>query len=153
MVQTHPFSLPAYDLRSNGPPSKFYFICSTPRCGSYFLARELWRSGCLGAPHEYFNFHTVMFQMARRLEVDTLRDYIGALFRLRSSTNGVFADKTHYDQFQFLYLAGQLGDFQPMSLVHLRRDDTANQAVSLAIAQLTTTALIVLVTVTTPALL
>ena len=43
------FDFPDYD----GRPSHPYLIASTPRCGSNFLQRALWRTHLAGAPEEY----------------------------------------------------------------------------------------------------
>ena len=49
-----PSETEAFDFVGSPPPSRFYVACSTPRSGSTLLTRLLWRSGRMGAPHEYF---------------------------------------------------------------------------------------------------
>lgn len=43
------FDFPPFE----GEPQTRYVIASTPRCGSNFLQRALWRTGKAGAPEEY----------------------------------------------------------------------------------------------------
>ncbi len=134
----HPFNAKSLDFPSAAEPKLFYVICSTPRCGSTYLAREMWLTGCLGAPHEYFNFHSVMLQMSARLRARTLGDYSERLVRARTGPNGVFGFKLHYPDFNFLRkTSAQFQRFQPMEFIVMRRAGLVEQAVSHVIAKQT----------------
>ena len=80
-------------------------LAGTPRSGGNYLCHLLWRTGLMGAPMEYFNFHTLMLQMAVRLGVTSLADYVQRLLRVRTSPNGVFGYKAHFDHLQFMTIA------------------------------------------------
>jgi LPS sulfotransferase NodH len=94
-----------------GRPRFSYLICSAPRSGSTLLCHLLARTGRHGVPHEYFNPRTVMTAMARRFGLlaadQTARidddTWVGAftddLIRRRTTPNGVFGLKMHFDQF------------------------------------------------------
>ncbi len=131
----HPFNAESLDFPSAAAPKLFYVICSTPRCGSTYLAREMWLTGCLGAPHEYFNYFSVMLQMSARLGARTLADYSDRLVRARTGPNGVFGFKLHFDHFTFFRtLSGQFQRFRPMKFIVMRRAGLVEQAVSNVIA-------------------
>ncbi len=137
-MPVHPFSAESLDFPSAAKPKLFYMICSTPRCGSTYLAREMWLTGCLGAPHEYFNYHSVMLQLSARLGARTLADYSDRLVRARTGPNGVFGFKLHFDHFTFLHsLSGQFQRFRPMKFISVRRAGLVEQAVSHVIAMKT----------------
>ncbi len=122
----------AYDFASPTDPKRFYMIASTPRSGSTLLAQHLWRSGIMGAPHEYFGFYSTMLTLVARLRPDNLEDYLTTLLPLRTTANGVFGLKTHYDHLQFMMLSGILTRFGKMHVVYIERRDHMAQAVSQA---------------------
>lgn len=81
-------------------PSRRLIICSTPRSGSYLLARQLIRAG-LGIPHEYFNpliSPTIISRAFGSLDPDRLstESYVEWLEANRTTPNGVFAAKLHW---------------------------------------------------------
>ncbi len=132
----HPFEDPALDFPVEAPPRLYYAICSTPRCGSSLLARELWRSGACGAPHEYFNFYSVMLRYAARLGTASLHDYARRVVALRTGPNGVFGFKTHLEHFLFFSaLSGLAQRYRPMHYIIIEREDPVAQAVSYVMAR------------------
>lgn len=132
----HPFEDPALDFPVETPPRLYYAICSTPRCGSSLLARELWRSGACGAPHEYFNFYSVMLRYATRLGTASLHDYARRVVALRTGPNGVFGFKAHLEHFLFYSaLSGLSQRYQPMKYIVIEREDPVAQAVSYVMAR------------------
>ena len=134
----HPFEEPALDFPVETPPRQFYVICSTPRCGSSLLARELWRTGACGAPHEYFNFFSVMLRYSARLGTSSLHEYVGRVLALRTGPNGVFGFKAHLEHYLFLSGLSGLGpQLQPIKHIVIDRDDLVEQAVSYVMAQQT----------------
>ena len=91
----------------------------------------------MGAPQEYFNYGSLMLEMAARLKVNTIRDYVYRLFELRTSPNGVFAFKGHWYHFRFVAGAGLLRFFPGLRFIHIERRDRLAQAVSAAKKQQT----------------
>ncbi len=118
-------------------PTIFYVVASTPRSGSSFLCRQLWSTGLMGAPAEYFNYEGHMLRMAARLQPQNLLEYVQRLFALRTSPNGVFGFKAHWDQFHIVRAGRLLTLFPGLRYVHLERTDRVAQAVSLAKAEQT----------------
>ena len=134
----HPFNAESLDFPSAAKPKLSYVICSTPRCGSTYLAREMWLTGCLGAPHEYFNYQSVMLQMSARLGARNLEDYSDRMVRARTGPNGVFGFKLQYDHFAFFHnISGLFQRFLPMKFILMRRAGLVEQAVSHVIAMQT----------------
>lgn len=134
----HPLEAAALDFPTATTPRQFYVICSTPRCGSTYLAREMWGSGLCGAPHEYFNFFTVMMRYSARLGTYSLPDYVNRVLALRTGPNGVFGFKAHLDQYLFFReLSSQFQRFQPLTYIQIYREDLVAQSVSRAIARQT----------------
>ena len=120
-----------FDFPSPGKMQKFYIVASTPRCGSTVLCREMWRTGLLGAPDEYFNVDTLMFRMASRLGAVSLNDYLSKLVKVRTGQNGVFGAKAHWHHYEFMYVAGILRRFPEPLWIWIARRDISAQAVSL----------------------
>ena len=125
-----PFNAPEYDFSVATVPRHFYMIASTPRAGGTYLAQCLWRTGIMGAPHEYFGFYSTLLQMSARLQARTLVEYFNRLLPLRTSANGVFGIKTHFDHLQFMMLAGILERLERLTVIAIERRDTLAQAAS-----------------------
>jgi LPS sulfotransferase NodH len=85
-------------------PSRRLIICTTPRSGSYLLARQLIRAG-IGIPHEYFNPVNAAVLVPRVLggvyadDLDTC-SYVRWLEENRTTHNGVFAAKVPWEQME-----------------------------------------------------
>jgi len=75
-------------------PIRRLIICTTPRSGSYLLARQLIRAG-IGIPHEYLNPANVSV-----IEPRSSGSYLGWLERNRTTPNGIFAAKLHWPQME-----------------------------------------------------
>jgi LPS sulfotransferase NodH len=124
-----------------------YVVCSTPRSGSGMLCRGLAATGIGGAPAEYFSVNQRVPLSARWQTGPSLEAYTAALLARRSSAEGVFGTKLHWDQFDRLRAelrgspAGPPGDARAATAlaallpnvryVHLARLDVDRQAVSL----------------------
>lgn len=125
---------PEYDHPARDGALKTYVICSTPRSGSTLLARALWDSGVAGAPKEYFNYiHRDDF-VERWGPMDTPA-YVDGLLRHRTSPNGVFGLKAHFNQWQQDVLAHGLDPdelFPDLHCLFITRGDRLRQAISLA---------------------
>jgi LPS sulfotransferase NodH len=136
-------------------------VASTPRSGSSLLCLALERTRLVGVPREYFlpsmleSGHRVLGaprptaketlrRLRRRLglnrwwwgywEIDpsTMAPYIQALVACRSTANGIFALKIHWEHFEHAHRMGfclsQLP--QPITWIHCERRDRIAQAVS-----------------------
>ena len=98
-----------------------YVICSTPRSGSTLLCRGLWDTGRAGAPHEYFHENKHMPQIISRWKPRSFNDYLSNLLRFRTSSNGVFGFKAHFDQFKYLSENTTLDDtFPDLKYIRIR---------------------------------
>ena len=122
------FETEAYDFAEPTPPRHVYMIASTPRAGGTLLSQELWRSGIMGAPDEYFGFYSTFLRLVARLGPDTIEDYLQRLMPLRTTANGVFGFKAHYDHLQFLLLTGILARFPKLKIIAIERRDLLAQA-------------------------
>lgn len=94
---------PGFDFPNfEGTPGVRYVIASTPRCGSNFLQRALWRSQRAGAPEEYLTSSYIQdfneragADWATSAPGEDRASYIEFLWQHRSSPNGVFGLKLH----------------------------------------------------------
>jgi LPS sulfotransferase NodH len=111
-----------------------YLICSTPRSGSWLLATGLASTSLAGRPAEYF---TPVYAQAYRLRVGDVTivptQYWQFLLDRRTSPNGVFGMKIHFDQMENYFPREQgqkrfLNQFE--RLIFLTRRDKLAQAVS-----------------------
>lgn len=124
------FEAEAYDFADPTAAEHIYMISSTPRAGGTLLSQQLWHSGVMGAPDEYFGFYNTFLRLVRRLEADTVVEYASRLIPLRTSANGVFGFKAHYDHLQFMLLTGLMSRFRNMKVIAIQRRDLIAQAVS-----------------------
>jgi len=131
----------ALDLPVYGGIPKKYFICTSPRSGSYLLCRHLIYAG-LGIPHEYFNPINARAIGARFGVKDALgqglEQYIRNLLARRTA-GGVFGAKLQYWQYHdFLMSPPAAPDFLSHSdFIYLIREDLLAQAISYHFARLT----------------
>lgn len=90
---------PDMDLPPFAGRPNMYLIASTPRCGSHFLGHALGKTGAYGVPMEYLNPGSFPFWKKRfgRLDMPGL---IETLVPLRTSPNGRFGLKAHWNQFE-----------------------------------------------------
>lgn len=79
-------------------PHTTYLIFFTPRSGSYLLCEALTMSGLAGFPGEYFSA-TQMDRLGKRWGVSRQSDYLEALFRNRTTANGIFGAKVTWRHF------------------------------------------------------
>ncbi|WP_374449040.1 Stf0 family sulfotransferase [Stella sp.] len=133
-----------YDCAEWSGPARTYVICSTPRSGSTLLAELFRATGRLGSPAEYFNKASLMPRMARRLGALSpegmldLPAYLRALIRWRTSPNGIFGVKVHFQDLRPLLHLEAVGRLLRTSrLIWIRRRDVLAQAISLEIAERT----------------
>src|SRR5262249_16852729 len=120
------------DFPTSTPPTTFYVVASTPRSGSTYLCHSLWSTGQMGAPLEYFNYHSHMLQMSAWLRAGGLGQYVSRLVACRPSPNGLFGFHSHWHQFVFVRLAQLLRLFPHLRFIYIERKDRLAQAVSYA---------------------
>jgi trehalose 2-sulfotransferase len=134
----------------SSPPS--YLICGTPRTGSTLLGSLLASTGVAGRPESYFR-EPDKARWARELGVPIhpdgsfdYRRFVDAAVRAGSTPNGVFGARIMWGTMEVLTrglsaahhepdLAVLQRSFGPVRLVHLRRLDVVEQAVSWARAE------------------
>lgn len=154
------------DVEHPGIASRSIVVASSERTGSTLVTDSLRRAGLAGVPEEYFNAEVIgeafevlgvprlpaRIRLRRQLRRAQLRPdwaatwdvqpgsvdaYLDHLVGRRTSPNGVFATKLHWNQYEAMMLAGLSIDAfpQPVSWVHVVRHDRLAQAVSLARAR------------------
>lgn len=84
------------------PPRRSYLVCSTPRSGSTLLCEGLRATGALGTPTEYFNIEASVVPLRRRWGSASPEDFVRDLYRFRTSADGVFGAKLHWQQVEEL---------------------------------------------------
>jgi LPS sulfotransferase NodH len=109
-----------------------YLVCSAPRSGSWLLCTGLASTGLAGRPAEFLSYP---YAEAYRRRTGRLRlpEYWQFLLQRRTSPNGVFGMKIHFDQF-----ARNLKDAEAQQefleqfdrLIFMTRRDKLAQAVS-----------------------
>lgn len=120
----------AFDFQEPTVPLQFYIIASTPRSGGTYIAQRLWRTGTMGAPHEYFDFYSTMLKLVARLQPETLPLYLDSMMPLRTSANGVFGVKIHFDHLQFMLLSGASNHLTGAKIIYVERRNHIAQAIS-----------------------
>src|SRR3954451_20274981 len=107
-------------------------ICAEPRSGSSLLAELLFNTGVAGAPTEYFDAGTMQrFQEVWR--TPSFEQYVDALRRKKTSPNGVFGFKVHYEQYVDAFSARELSLLFPnLRFIRITRRDRLRAAVSFA---------------------
>ncbi len=127
------------DFNHFKPPRKSYIVAACPRSGSQYFCWKLWQTGLLGAPSEILNPGSEQRVLMNRLKSSSPADYIAKLMARRTSRNGIFGLKTHFQQFEpFLKeYPALLEVLSPVVYIYLHRQDKVAQAVSMAKAQQT----------------
>lgn len=126
-----------HNFNENNKVNKVLIIASTGRCGSHMLGHFLYETGMFGFPLEYVNKANLQ-EWQRRLNTKSLEDTILKLQKIRTSDNGVFAIKVHYQQVKQFGSFDHLLKFFPKAyFILLSRKDVLRQAISLTIANQT----------------
>jgi len=128
---------PKWDFPEFLGEPKFLVLATTPRSGSHMLGHLLRETGLFGYPLEYF--HPKNLAKWKKLAGSTsIRETLNYLIKRRTSPNGIFAIKLHYDHLD------QLGGFQGLpklfpeaQYIQLIRQGAVAQGVSRAIARAT----------------
>jgi LPS sulfotransferase NodH len=131
------WSTSSYDRPFEGDPASIqkYIVCSTPRSGSWLLCRQLFRAG-LGVPHEYFN-HLFIDPFSERYGITAEEDYLPTLLARRTTANGIWGGKLHWNQYKDLSASLRIELFRGARTIYIKRGNVLDQAVSLYISQQT----------------
>ncbi|MEY2422425.1 MAG: trehalose 2-sulfotransferase [Acidimicrobiaceae bacterium] len=126
--------IPGIPLPHGGRPQRSYFICTTPRTGSWFLCHALANTGVAGMPSEYF-FPGAVRAWRRTLELAedaSYREYVDAVVDASTTSNGIFGAKLMWQYAPALIAEVPDLDaaFPALQYIHLERADRAAQAVS-----------------------
>jgi len=142
-IPSDALSQPRFDLpKFSGKPSYKCLVASTPRSGSSLLGRLLHENG-LGVPNEYLHPSVHIPFLAHRwglIEAGkvNLSLYLQTCFQYRTTQEGVFTCKAHWNQFQPFFNKGVLQRyFEGTRFVMIRRRDLLGQAISHEIASQT----------------
>lgn len=120
-----------------------YLIMSQHRTGSSLICSALKNSGVAGIPLEYFHADH-LGRLTQPLTADIVAGYYRDVQERRTSPNGVFGMKIHFDQFRRLFVSGNsvtqsgirfLTSFDRTLLVS--RNDKIAQAISHMLAERT----------------
>ncbi|TIX50423.1 Stf0 family sulfotransferase [Alteraurantiacibacter aquimixticola] len=118
-------------------PTKTLIIASTPRTGGHMLGHSMAATGAMGVPYEYCqpgNFAHWRELTGKQEPADVLR----AIMARRTSRNGVFSIKLHYDQMAVLGGPEALFELFPdPHFLHICRANILKQAISMAVARQT----------------
>ena len=127
----------SHDFPRVDKPSKILIIASTSRCGSHMLGHALHKTNSFGFPLEYAN-PVNLPEWQKRLGIENFHGLLTEIQQRRTSPNGVFGIKIHYDQIK------QFGGFHHLMkclpnayYILLSRKDVLRQAVSFSIAHQT----------------
>lgn len=115
----------------DGAPKIHYLVCTTPRCGGSYLCNLLSETGVLGKPLEYYNPYVQLPRLFERFGSEDIEVVTEQLKRLRTTSNGVFGFKCHFDQFQHLNEHVDISSLFPrLRYIHVYRKDVLRQAIS-----------------------
>jgi LPS sulfotransferase NodH len=106
-------------------PRESYFICGTPRCGSWLLCGLLASTSVAGRPHEWF-WRDTQESLMRAWGVSDFGTYLVLVLAAGTTPNGVFGAKVMWGHLP------ELAPFPRPRFVWLRRRDRVAQAVSFA---------------------
>jgi LPS sulfotransferase NodH len=124
-------------------PTSSYFICSTPRSGTWLLCGLLASTGVAGRPHEWF-WRDAEEPFRRAWGVTSFEEYVARVRDAGTTPNGLFGAKVMWGYFgELLDRLRELdGTSDDVALLHrffpaphfiwVRREDVAAQAVSWA---------------------
>jgi LPS sulfotransferase NodH len=125
------------------PPESSYFVCGTPRCGSWLLCGLLTSTGVAGRPHEWF-WRDTEDANRRAWGVSGFPEYLARVREAGTTPNGVFGSKLMWGQVEDLLTRLKQADegaphaalfaqhFPKPRFIWIHRKDRVAQAVSWA---------------------
>lgn len=128
---------PGLDIAGAPAPRRTLIIASTPRSGSHMLGHAMTATDAMGRPFEYVA-PLNLAEWKRRLGSDDLETVLGRIVARRTTANGVFAIKVHYEHLPvFGGLDGLLARFPDPVVIRMVRADLLRQAISASVARQT----------------
>ncbi|MXP47944.1 hypothetical protein GRI43_11165 [Altererythrobacter luteolus] len=128
---------PSSDLANPVPIKRAVIIASTQRSGSSLLGHTLRDTGGFGVPLEYFNVQNLDY-WRQRFSFSSINELLDHIERVRTSSNGIFAIKSHYFQLRNF---GSISDlrlrYEDCRFIRIVRRDMLAQAISRTVAQQT----------------
>lgn len=134
------YQLNASELDRSNETTFRYLILSSPRTGSSMVCSSLRASEMAGVPLEYFHPECLSDWFSKQ-STNSLENYMAELEKRRTTTNGYFGIKIHYNQWVNVF-----GKNLPLSIATLKKQDRiilitrknkTKQAISCLIAQKT----------------
>ena len=123
---------PKYDFPAAAAATVNYVVCSAPRSGSNFLGTLLRSTERAGFPAEYFTPRYIR-EFAVRAGTEDYLPVVDFVRRHRTSPNGVFGFKAHYDQFVAMGRKIDIAAIFPgLNYIRIYRRDSLGQAISFA---------------------
>jgi LPS sulfotransferase NodH len=125
------------------PCESSYFVCGTPRCGTWLLCGLLTSTGVAGRPHEWF-WRDTEDANRRAWGVSDFPEYLARVREAGTTPNGVFGSKLMWRQVEELLPRLNRADhstshaaliaqhFPSPHFIWVQREDIAAQAVSWA---------------------
>lgn len=136
----------SHDLNTGVETSHRFALLTVPRSGSWLLSKMMERTGLAGLPDEYLNIRNIrVYANINSIKDVVIKSYLQELERRRTSANGTFGLKLHWDQFADVFsnkdkviIQEGLDFLQEMDvLIRLYRRDKLSQAISNFIAMKT----------------
>lgn len=128
---------PKYDVAGSPPPVCSIIVASTPRSGSHMLGHAMSATNQMGRPFEYSPPQNAE-EWQRRLGKPDMKSAMGEIMKRRTTMNGVFSAKLHYEHLPlFGGLQPVLAFFPNPKFVRVVRADLLRQAISLVVARQT----------------
>ncbi|WP_158585685.1 Stf0 family sulfotransferase [Pseudooceanicola sediminis] len=128
---------PEYDIADAPAPERTIIIASTPRSGSHMLGHAMTATDAMGRPFEYSPPQNAE-EWQRRLGQPDMKSALREIMKRRTTRNGVFAAKLHYEHLSlFGGLQAALDFFPNPVVVRVVRADLLRQAISLCVARQT----------------
>jgi trehalose 2-sulfotransferase len=92
-----------FDFNFEAKLKQKYIILSSPRTGSTMLASALYYTGLAGVPFEYFHHNLLKARNHPERRPNELGMYLKEMIGKRTSPNGYFGMKLHFEQFEYLF--------------------------------------------------
>lgn len=126
-----------YDVLSAPTPTCSIIVASTPRSGSHMLGHAMSETNQMGRPFEYSPPQNAE-EWQKRLGQPDMKSAMREIMKRRTTLNGVFSAKLHYEHLPLFGGLTPVLDFFPSpKFIRVVRADLLRQAISLVIARQT----------------
>ncbi len=118
------------------------FLCFTNRCGSTLVSAEASSLGFCGKPNDHLNYEffnsDFVIEYSEKNSIDTLQQYVEAIYTEFRSPLNIFFSKGSLDQIAWMRRSGIIGvAFPHYHYIRVTRRDLIAQAISFLIAEQT----------------